>query len=54
MLGLQITPDGPRANPISDKVTGMDGVLLRGEYFNIDGLLTIPVPPTDPAATTRA
>jgi glycogen debranching enzyme len=53
MLGLQITPDGPRADPISDNVMGMTGVWLRGEQFNIEGLLTIPVQPADSALTKR-
>lgn len=53
MLGLQITPEGPRSDPISGKVMGMTGILLHGEQFNIEGLLTIPVPPSGPASTTR-
>jgi glycogen debranching enzyme len=51
LLGLQITPDGPRSNPISENVTGMTGVLVHGERFDLDGLLTIPASPADQAAT---
>jgi len=49
MLGMQITPEGLRSDPISGKVTGITGVVFRGEQFNLEGLLTIP----DPASTTR-
>lgn len=49
LLGIQITPEGLRSDPISNKVTGMTGILFRGERFSLEGLLTIPDPSTDPA-----
>ncbi len=37
LLGLQVRDDHLEADPISDWVTGMNGVLFRGERFNVDG-----------------
>ncbi|HVX29925.1 MAG TPA: glycogen debranching N-terminal domain-containing protein [Nitrolancea sp.] len=37
MLGIDVGPDGLRASPISDRVTGLTNVLFRGERFDIEG-----------------
>ncbi len=37
MLGIRATADGLKADPITDRVTSLKGILFRGTWFNVEG-----------------
>jgi glycogen debranching enzyme len=49
--GIQVNGDTLRADPISDKITGIRGLMFRGERFDIDGDQVLRSSLAEPAAS---